>query len=230
MPKTILVVDDKASVRMLVREYLTEQGFRVVVAADGREALYAARHEKPDLILLDIMMPEMDGYEFISAHRREADTPIILLTARLEETDKVLGLELGADDYITKPFGMRELLARIRAVLRRAEGAGAASGRSGVLRGGDIVLDGGARRVEVGGQPVELTPTEFDLLAVLMTTPGRAFSRAELLEATQGVAVETMERAINVHISNLRAKIEPDPSHPRYVETVFGIGYRFNGD
>ena len=230
MPKTILVVDDKASVRMLVREYLTEQGFRVVVAADGREALYAARHEKPDLILLDIMMPEMDGYEFISAHRREADTPIILLTARLEETDKVLGLELGADDYITKPFGMRELLARIRAVLRRAEGAGTASGRSGVLRGGDIVLDGGARRVEVGGQPVELTPTEFDLLAVLMTTTGRAFSRAELLEATQGVAVETMERAINVHISNLRAKIEPDPSHPRYVETVFGIGYRFNGD
>jgi len=230
MPKTILVVDDKASVRMLVREYLTEQGFRVVVAADGREALYAARHEKPDLILLDIMMPEMDGYEFISAHRREADTPIILLTARLEETDKVLGLELGADDYITKPFGMRELLARIRAVLRRAEGAGTASGRSGVLRGGDIVLDGAARRVEVGGQPVELTPTEFDLLAVLMTTTGRAFSRAELLEATQGVAVETMERAINVHISNLRAKIEPDPSHPRYVETVFGIGYRFNGD
>jgi len=230
MPKTILVVDDKASVRMLVREYLTEQGFRVVVAADGREALYAARHEKPDLILLDIMMPEMDGYEFISAHRREADTPIILLTARLEETDKVLGLELGADDYITKPFGMRELLARIRAVLRRAEGAGTASGRSGVLRGGDIVLDGAGRRVEVGGQPVELTPTEFDLLAVLMTTPGRAFSRAELLEATQGVAVETMERAINVHISNLRAKIEPDPSHPRYVETVFGIGYRFNGD
>jgi len=230
MPKTILVVDDKASVRMLVREYLTEQGFRIVVAGDGREALYTARHEKPDLILLDIMMPEMDGYEFISTHRREADTPIILLTARLEETDKVLGLELGADDYVTNPFGMRELLARIRAVLRRTEGAGGAGARDSILRAGDIVLDSAARRVEVGGEAVDLTPTEFDLLAVLMATPGRAFSRARLLEATQGVAVETMERAINVHISNLRSKIEPDPANPQYIETVFGIGYRFNGD
>ncbi len=232
MPKTILIVDDKAGVRTLVREYLTAQGFNVVAAANGREALYVARHEKPDLILLDIMMPEMDGYEFIRAHHREADTPIILLTARLDETDKVLGLELGADDYITKPFGMRELQARIRAVLRRVEGTNApgAGAPGGILRAGPITLDRNARRVEIQGRPAKLTPTEFDLLAVLMATPGRAFTRAELLEATQGVAVETMERAVNVHISNLRAKIEPDPANPRYIETVFGIGYRFNGD
>ncbi len=174
MPKTILIVDDKAGVRTLVREYLTAQGFRVVVAANGRDALFVARHEKPDLILLDIMMPEMDGYEFIRAHHREADTPIILLTARLDETDKVLGLELGADDYVTKPFGMRELLARIRAVLRRAAGATAASAGApgGILRAGPITLDRNARRVEVREQPVKLTPTEFDLLAVLMATPG----------------------------------------------------------
>lgn len=230
MPKTILIVDDKASVRTLVREYMTEQGFRVVVAANGREALFVARHEKPDLILLDIMMPEMDGYEFIRAHHREATTPIILLTARLEETDKVLGLELGADDYVTKPFGMRELLARIRAVLRRAEGAAATGAPDSVLHAGGISLDKNTRRVEVQGQPVDLTPTEFDLLAVLMAAPGRVFSRADLLEATQGVALETMERAINVHVSNLRAKIEPDATQPSYIETVFGVGYRFNGD
>jgi DNA-binding response OmpR family regulator len=226
MPKTILIVDDKASVRTLVKDYLTEQGFRVVMAANGQEALFVARQEKPDLILLDIMMPEMDGYEFIRTHRREADIPIILLTARLDETDKVLGLEMGADDYVTKPFGMRELLARIRAVLRRA--GGASPGEEGVLRAADVVLDRAARRVEVRGRTVELTPTEFDLLATLMAAPGRVFTRAELLEAVQGVALESMERAINVHVSNLRAKIEPDPAEPRYVETVFGVGYRFN--
>jgi len=232
MPKTILVVDDKAGVRTLVRDYLTEQGFRVVVAANGREALYVARHEKPNLILLDIMMPEMDGYEFIRIHHREATTPIILLTARIEETDKVLGLELGADDYVTKPFGMRELLARIHAVLRRAESTGTAGATptSGVLRAGTMVLNRDTRRVEVQGLPVELTPTEFGLLAVLMASPGRVFTRAELLEATQGVAIETMERAINVHISNLRSKVEPDPANPHYIETVFGVGYRFHGD
>jgi two-component system, OmpR family, alkaline phosphatase synthesis response regulator PhoP len=232
VPKTILVVDDKAGLRTLVREYLSEQGFRVVVAANGREALYIARHEKPNLILLDIMMPEMDGYEFIRTHHREAATPIILLTARIEETDKVLGLELGADDYVTKPFGMRELLARIHAVLRRTEGSGVPGtiAPSGVLRAGSVVLNRDTRRVEVQGQPVELTPTEFGLLTVLMASPGRVFTRAELLQATQGVAIETMERAINVHISNLRSKIELDPANPRYIETVFGIGYRFHGD
>ncbi len=224
MSKIILVVDDKTSVRKLVQEYLTEQGFWVVTAANGREALYTARHEKPDLILLDIMMPEMDGYEFIQAHRREADTPIILLTAKLEETDKVLGLELGADDYVTKPFGMRELLARIRAVLRRtSRGAGPAD----ILRAGELSLDRSSRDVQVSGSPVHLTPSEFELLALLMSTPGRVYSRMELLEELQGTSFEGVARTIDVHIRNLRTKVESDPANPAYIETVFGVGYRF---
>ncbi len=224
MAKTILAVDDKASMRTLVRDYLTEEGFRVVVAENGRDALYVARHEKPDLILLDIMMPEMSGYEFLRAYRKERNTPVILLTARLEESDKVLGLELGADDYVTKPFGMRELVARIRAVLRRT---GQDTPPDEVLRAADIILDKGSRTVQVGERSARLTPSEFDLLAVLMTAPGRALSRSVLLEQLQGSAFEGVERTIDVHVRNLRTKIESDPSNPRYVETVFGIGYRF---
>lgn len=227
MAKTILVVDDKASVRVLLQEYLGEQGFRVVVAENGRQAMYAARHEKPDLILLDIMMPEMDGYEFIRQHRRERDTPIILLTAKLEESDKVIGLELGADDYVTKPFGMAELVARIRAVLRRLERVNTAQD---VVRAADITLDRSTRVVRVGEQAVDLTPSEFELLALLMVTPGRVFSRSDLLEQLQGNSFEGVERTIDVHIRNLRGKIEPDSRNPRYVQTVFGVGYRFNPD
>lgn len=227
MPKTILVVDDKSGVRIMLREYLTEQGYHVLTAENGRVALFAARHDKPDLILLDIMMPEMDGYQFIHAYRKEAQTPIILLTAKLEETDKVLGLELGADDYVTKPYGMRELLARIRAVLRRTEKQ---PEPASVLRAGPIILDRGTRAVTVAGQPVELTPTEFELLAVLMAAPGRAFSRTALLEAVQGVTYESTERTVNVHIRNLRTKIEPDSANPRLIETVYGVGYRFAPD
>lgn len=222
--QTILVIDDKASVRTLLREYLTENGYRVVTAENGRIGLITARQEKPDLILLDIMMPEMDGYDFIRSYRREGDAPIILLTAKVEETDKVLGLELGADDYVTKPFGMRELLARVRAVLRRAQAAGTPKD---VLEIGGIMLDRNGRRVTVQGQDVDLTPSEFDLLDLMMTNPGRAFTRAELLEHLQGMALEGAEKTINVHIRNLRTKIEPDPSNPQYIETVFGIGYRF---
>ncbi|MBK6710304.1 MAG: response regulator transcription factor [Chloroflexi bacterium] len=222
--QTILVVDDKANVRTLLREYLTEQGYRVVTAENGRIALFAARQENPDLILLDIMMPEMDGYTFMRTFRQEADAPIILLTAKLEETDKVLGLELGADDYVTKPFGMRELTARVRAVLRRTARSDAPAD---LLQVADVVLDKNGRRVTVAGVDVQLTPSEFDLLAVLMTSPGRAFSRLELLENLQGIALEGAEKTINVHVRNLRTKIEPDPANPRYVETVFGVGYRF---
>ncbi len=224
MPKTILVVDDKASVRTLVREYLTAEGFRVFTAENGQNALYAARQEKPDLVLLDIMMPEMDGYEFIRAYRRESSIPILLLTAKMEETDKVLGLELGADDYITKPFGMKELVARIRAALRRA---GAPTASSAVLRVGGIALDKESHQVTVSGQPVRLTPSEFNLLAALMSAPGRVFSRLDLLEHLQGVAFEGAARTVDVHIRNLRTKIEPDPARPHYIETVFGVGYRF---
>jgi DNA-binding response OmpR family regulator len=222
--KTILVVDDKANMRKLVREYLTEEGFRVVTAENGHKALFAARHEKPDLILLDIMMPEMGGYEFMRLFTKEKDTPIILLTAKVEESDKVLGLELGADDYVTKPFSMRELVARIRAVLRRVDKASPADD---VLHAADVTLDRDAHLVTVGERPVRLTPTEFDLLAVLMSAPGRVFSRSDLLNEVQGFAFEGIERTVDVHVRNLRTKIESDPGNPRYVETVFGVGYRF---
>jgi two-component system, OmpR family, alkaline phosphatase synthesis response regulator PhoP len=225
--QTILVVDDSASVRTLVREYLTAEGFRVVTANDGRQALFIARSEKPDLILLDIMMPEMTGYDFIRAYRKERATPIILLTAKLDESDKVLGLELGADDYVTKPFGMRELTARIHAVLRRAA---ATPTPIEILRAADIMLDKGSRAVTVNDRVVNLTPSEFELLAVLMSSPGRVFSRSVLLDQVQGTSFEGVERTIDVHIRNLRTKIEPDPSKPIYIETVFGVGYRFRAE
>lgn len=224
MSKQILVVDDKANMRRLLQEYLTEQGYRVTTAENGRMALFAARHTPPDLILLDIMMPEMDGYTFLQSYRTEASTPIIFLTAKVEETDKVIGLELGADDYITKPFGMRELLARVRAVLRRT---GEVAVPAEILHVADIMLDKSSRQVTVDQQPVKLTPSEFDLLAALMRTPGRVLARQDLLESLGGEAFEGAERSIDVHIRHLRKKIEPDPQNPRYVETVFGVGYRF---
>lgn len=224
MSKKILVVDDKKELRTLIKQYLSQEGFEVIQAEDGQKALYVARQEKPDLILLDLMMPEMSGYEFMRVYSRESDTPTIILTAKLDENDKVLGLELGADDYITKPFSMRELTARIRAVLRRVEKTAV---EADILRVVDITLDRKGRIVTVAGEPVDLTPSEFDILATLMAAPGRAFSRLELLERLQGSAYEGYERTIDVHIRNLRAKIEPDQDQPRYVETVYGVGYRF---
>jgi DNA-binding response OmpR family regulator len=226
MAKKILVVDDKPELRTLLKSYLTEEDFEVVVAKDGQEAMYVARYEKPDLIVLDLMMPEMSGYDFMRLYGREADTPIIILTAKLEENDKVLGLELGADDYVTKPFSPRELTARVRAVLRRLE-KGSANEQE-VLRQGEITLDRAGRTAAVSGQTVDLTPSEFDLLFSLMSAPGRVFSRLELLDRLQGVAYEGYERTIDVHIRNLRTKIEPDPSKPTYIETVYGAGYRFS--
>ncbi len=224
MAKKILVVDDKPELRTLLKSYFTQEGYDIVTAPNGQEALFVARREKPDLIILDLMMPEMSGYDFMRLYNRETDTPIIILTARLEENDKVLGLELGADDYVTKPFSPRELAARVRAVLRRLEKQ---SGGQEVLRAGEITLDRTGRSTQVSGQPVDLTPSEFDLLATLMSAPGRVFSRLELLERLQGTAYEGYERTIDVHIRNLRTKIEPDPGSPRYIETVFGVGYRF---
>jgi DNA-binding response OmpR family regulator len=225
MSKTILVVDDEERLVSLVKAYLTQDGFSVVTARNGREALFVARQAKPDLIVLDLMMPEMDGHEFMRLHRKERETPIILLTARVDDSDKVLGLELGADDYVTKPFSPRELTARVRAVLRRA---GQAAPPPDLLRAADITLDRAAHLVTVGDRAVDLTPSEFDLLAALIAAPGRAFSRMDLLDhLQQGAAYEGYERTIDVHIKNLRAKIELDPAKPRYVETVYGVGYRF---
>jgi DNA-binding response OmpR family regulator len=224
MTKTILVVDDEKRLCDLVRAYLTHEGFRVVTAANGREALFVARHEKPDLVLLDLLMPELGGYDFMRIYGQEQDTPIIILTAKLEESDKVLGLELGADDYVTKPFSMRELVARVRAVLRRAAKQPL---ETSILRAADITVDRIGRVVMVGEKHVDLTPSEFDLLATLMSAPGRAFSRLDLLERIQGDAFDGYQRTIDVHVRNLRMKIEADPSHPRYIESVYGVGYRF---
>ncbi|NOY97959.1 MAG: response regulator transcription factor [Chloroflexi bacterium] len=224
MTKTIMVVDDEQRLVSLVETYLAQGGFRVVTATNGRDALSLAQQEKPDLIILDVMMPEMDGYEFMRRHRQECQTPIILLTARVEDDEKVLGLELGADDYVTKPFRPRELLARVRSVLRRA---GQVAPRARIKRAADITLDRDSRTVQVGDRYVDLTPSEFDLLAALMSVPGRVFSRLELLDILQGVRYEGYQRTIDLHIKNLRAKIEHDHRSPRYIETVYGVGYRF---
>ncbi|MEL7626901.1 MAG: response regulator transcription factor [Anaerolineaceae bacterium] len=224
MNETILVVDDQTNVRKLLKDYLTSQGYRVVQANDGQSALFVARHEHPDLILLDVMMPGMDGYQFLSAFRRESQTPVIIITAREEENDAVLGLELGADDYVIKPFRMRELVARIRATLRRQ---GEQSEQQEYLRIGDVLLDRESHQVTVRGEPVNLTPLEFDLLLTLMRSPGRVFTRAELVDRLFESGFTGLESTLNVHMRNLRRKIEKDPANPEYLETVFGIGYRF---
>jgi DNA-binding response OmpR family regulator len=226
MAKKIQVVYDKAEIRKLLKSYFTQEGYEVVTAADGQEALFVARHEKPDVVLLDLMMPEMNGYEFLRTFSRESATPVIVLTAKVEESDRVLGLELGADDYVVKPFSPRELAARVRAVLRRMEKAQQET-RPQILRAGEITVDLQGHYARVGEQLVDLTPSEFTILATLIGAPGRVFSRLELLERLQGVAYEGYERTIDVHIRNLRSKIEPDPSQPHYIETVYGAGYRF---
>lgn len=224
MTQTIMIVDDEARLRAMIRVYLEQEGYRVIEAGNGREALYVARVERPDLVVLDLMMPEMSGYEFLRALNKETTTPVIMLTAKVEDQDKILGLELGTDDYLTKPFNVRELIARIRAVLRRSQKAAT---EPDLLRAFDIVLDRGGRTVQVGGRYVDLTPSEFEILAALMAAQGQVFSRLDLLDRASGEAFEGYERTIDVHIRNLRAKIEPDPRHPRYIETVYGMGYRF---
>lgn len=225
MAKKILVVDDNPDIRTMLKTYLTSEGFQVLTAENGQKALFVAREDKPDCIVLDMMMPELGGSDFIRIYTAESDIPILVLTAKVEETDKVLGLELGADDYMTKPFSLRELTARINALLRRANKG---HPKADLLRVADITLDINGHMVEIQDQPVELTPSEFDLLATLMTAPGRSFSRSELLESLgETTFLEGYERTVDVHIHNLREKIEPDPTDPIYIETVYGTGYRF---
>ena len=221
---TILIVEDEQKIVTLVRDYLENAGFRATSAADGRSALDKARAEKPDLVVLDLGLPQMDGLDVIRALRKESDVPIIVLTARAEESDKLVGLELGADDYITKPFSPKELVARVRTVLRRVESIPA---DREVVRAGDLTLDIPRMRLRVGERDVELTPTEFQLLTVLASQPGRIFTRAQLLDAVHGVAIESYERAIDAHIKNIRRKIEPNPREPRYIFMVYGVGYKF---
>jgi len=223
MPQTILIVDDERRMVSLLQSYLAQEGYQVVTAYNGREALDVARQANPDLVVLDIMMPEMNGYEFMQAHRAERDTPIIMLTAKVEDEDKIIGLELGADDYVTKPFKPRELMARVRNVLRRV-GKNETKGKT--LKVLDLSLNHETRDVTIGTRSTDLTPSEFDLLAALMTQPGKVFSRLDLLDVIQGVRYEGYERTIDTHIKNLRAKIETDARKPQYIETVYGVGYR----
>ncbi|HEX9738380.1 MAG TPA: response regulator transcription factor [Candidatus Limnocylindria bacterium] len=218
----VLVVDDEPRIVQLVRDYLERAGFAVSTARDGREALMRARQDRPDLILLDLGLPEFDGLEVTRRLRRDSGVPIIMLTARDEETDKVVGLELGADDYVTKPFSPRELTARVRAVLRRHAGDADAE----LIHAGDLVLDVPRLRVEVAGRAVTLTGTEFQLLTALARQPGRVFTRSQLLDAIHGVTFESYERAIDAHVKNIRRKIEPNARAPRYLLTVYGVGYR----
>jgi len=225
--KTILVVDDEPAIVRLARDYLEHAGYAVLTAADGTAALATIRQRHPDLIVLDLGLPGTDGLDVTREVRRDSTTPIIMLTARDDELDKLLGLELGADDYLTKPFSPRELVARVRAVLRRAEPQTAPSD---VIHAGDLTLDVPRMRAEVAGRALDLTPTEFGLLATLAARPGRIFTRSQLLDALRGVTFESYERAIDTHVKNLRRKLEPDPRAPRYILTVYGVGYRFADD
>jgi two-component system alkaline phosphatase synthesis response regulator PhoP len=226
MPKTILLVDDDARITQVARDYLAHAGFAVAVAHDGPAALAAFRAERPDLVVLDLGLPGLDGLDVTRALRKESVVPIIMLTARGEESDKLVGLELGADDYMTKPFSPKELVARVRAVLRRAE-AVTGSAAPEVIRVGALTLDLPRLRATLGERRLELTTTEFELLAALARQPGRVFTRAQLLDAVRGVAFESYERAIDTHIKNLRRKLELNPREPRYILTVYGLGYKF---
>ena len=222
--KHILVVDDEPRIAEIARDYLERAGFKVTTAGSGADALAFARSRRPDLIVLDLGLPHVDGLDVTRTLRRQSSVPIIMLTARVDESDKLIGLELGADDYITKPFSPKELVARVRAVFRRID---AAPERGDIIRAGEVTLDKRRMQASVGAQSIDLTSTEFELLATLASQPGRVFTRAQLLDAIRGVEVESFDRAIDAHVKNVRRKLEPDPRNPRYVLTVHGVGYKF---
>jgi len=225
MSQTILVVDDELDIVKVVRAYLEQSGFRVLTASDGTQALAVFRHERPDLVVLDLNLPSLDGLDVCRAIRRDGDTPVIMLTARVEETDRLIGLEIGADDYITKPFSPREVVARVRTVLRRL---GSTPKPAELIRAGDLSIDRARHEVRRGDRLVELTPSEFNLLSAMAAQPGRAFSRMELLDTALGEAYEGYERSIDQHVKNLRQKLGDEPREPKYILTVFGVGYKFN--
>ena len=221
---TVLVVEDELEIARVVRDYLQHAGFEVIVVGDGGSAVASVRSARPDLLVLDLGLPGTDGLDVAREVRRWSETPIVMLTARGDESDRIVGLELGADDYVVKPFSPKELVARVRAVLRRTR---ATQRGDEVIRVADVEIDTAKMRVTVAGEAVELTPTEFQLLAALAREPGRVFTRSQLLDAVHGVAIESYERAIDAHVKNIRRKIEPTPGSPRYVLTVHGVGYRF---
>ena len=228
MSQKILVADDEQSILDTVSAYLRQESYQVVTATNGRDALFHFRHEQPDLVVLDVMMPEMDGWSVARAIRKESDVPLIFLTARIDDIDQVTGLEIGADEYVTKPFSPRVLVARVRALLRRTHGELASEPNRWRVR--DLEVDADTHTATVRGQPVDLTPSEFGVLQTLIARPGRVFTRMELLDQLQGEAYAAYERTIDVHIKNLRSKIEVDPRTPEYVETVYGVGYRMRPD
>jgi len=226
MQELILVVDDEPKIVKLTRDYLEKDGFRVISAGNGAVALEMARREHPDLVVLDLLLPDMDGWEVCRSLRRETDVPIIMLTARSEESDQIVGLELGADDYITKPFSPKTLVARVRALLRRTQGR---LKPQAVIRADRLEIDLEAHRATLDGETIHLTPNEFKLLAVLAQHPGQLFSREQLLDHLHGEVIGSFDRSVDSHIKNLRRKLEPDPAHPSFIETVYGVGYRFMG-
>ena len=227
MNETVLVVDDEQKILKLARDYLETGGYQVKTAADGKTALAIARRDKPDLVVLDLMLPGMDGWDVCRALRRESDVPIIMLTARVDEADQLVGLELGADDYVTKPFSPRLLVARVRAVLRRVQGD---IYQPGIISAGDLEIDTNGHRVTLGEDQIRLTRIEFKVLAALAQHPGQTFSRAQLLDRLHGTVFEGYDRSIDAHIKNPRRKIESDPSNPKYILTVYGIGYKFTDE
>jgi two-component system, OmpR family, alkaline phosphatase synthesis response regulator PhoP len=222
--KQILVVDDEPRIAEICRDYLERAGFTVTIAGSGADALTLARTTQPDLVVLDLGLPTMDGLDVTRALRKRSNVPIIMLTARVEESDKLIGLELGADDYLTKPFSPKELVARVRAVFRRVD---VGAGQSDVVRAADVTLDIPRMQAKVGKRAIELTSTEFELLAMMMRQPGRVFTRGQLLDAVRGNEAESLDRVIDAHIKNLRRKVERDPGKPRYLLTVYGVGYKF---
>lgn len=224
MSKKILIADDEQHILDTLRAYLTQEGFTVLTAKNGRDALFTFRHEKPDLIILDVMMPEMDGWQAARLIRKESDVPMFFLTARVDDIDQVTGLEIGADDYVTKPFSPRVVVARVRALLRRAYGD--LTSEAQIWRLGELELNAETHLVTVNGERIDLTPSEFSILQVLISRPGRVFTRMELLDHIQGEAYAGYERTIDVHVKNLRLKIETDTRNPQYIETVYGVGYR----
>lgn len=221
--KKILVVDDEIKIVKVLKAYLEQAGFQAITTNDGKTALTIFQREKPDFIILDLNLPGVDGLEVCKTIRRQSNVPILMLTARVEEADKLIGLELGADDYVTKPFSPREVVARVRTVLRRAGGE---VSQSEVIRVDDLQIDLDQHSVLAGERVVDLTPTEFDILVVLARQPRRVFTRLQIMEQAQGSAFEGYERTIDAHIKNLRLKLEPNPKNPTYIQTVFGVGYK----
>ena len=225
MSKKILVVDDEAKIVKVLKAYLEQSGFQVLTAADGKAALAIFQRDKPDFMILDLNLPGMDGLDVCRTVRRQSNIPILMLTARVEETDKLIGLELGADDYVVKPFSPREVVARVRTIFRRSEGEPA---QPEIIRVGDLQIDLEQHMVVLANRQVELTPTEFDILVVLARQPKRVFTRLQIMEQAQGNAFEGYERTIDAHIKNIRLKLEPNPKKPTFIQTVFGVGYKID--